>query len=239
MGFFKKPEVVILKEDSSADETLAEMKEMCLEAHGELKKELENQVYILERGLKGEEEILFQLKYAGMDMFVLRDVYFKVGDLSAQIDFLIVTPKINFIIECKNLYGDITIDNKGNFVRCYQVNGRKIREGIESPVSQNQRHMQVMKDLVMCGKGKMAQYIINKSFESWNKSLIVLANNKTLFKLAKSFKTSFFSDYFLYNYTCYQVDIKHARKEFKLNQQTGESCTCSAQKKNSIFTWKK
>lgn len=180
MGFFKKPEVVILKEDSSAEETLAEMKEMCLEAHGELKKELENQIYILERGLKGEEEILFQLKYAGMDMFVLRDVYFKVGDLSAQIDFLIVTPKINFIIECKNLYGDITIDNKGNFVRCYQVNGRKIREGIESPVSQNQRHMQVMKDLVMCGKGKMAQYIINKSFESWNKSLIVLANNKTV-----------------------------------------------------------
>lgn len=180
MGFFKKPEVVILKEDSSAEETLAEMKEMCLEAHGELKKELENQIYILERGLKGEEEILFQLKYAGMDMFVLRDVYFKVGDLSAQIDFLIVTPKINFIIECKNLYGDITIDNKGNFVRCYQVNGRKIREGIESPVSQNQRHMQVMKDLVMCGKGKMTQYIINKSFESWNKSLIVLANNKTV-----------------------------------------------------------
>ena len=45
MGFFKKPEVVILKEDSSADETLAEMKEMCLEAHGELKKELENQIY--------------------------------------------------------------------------------------------------------------------------------------------------------------------------------------------------
>lgn len=43
---------------------------------------------------------------------------------------------------------------------------------------------------------------------------------------------------FLYNYTCDQVDIKHARKELKLNQQTGESCTCSAQKKNSIFTWK-
>lgn len=46
MGFFKKPEVIILKEDSSAEETLAEMKEMCLEAHGELKKELENQIYI-------------------------------------------------------------------------------------------------------------------------------------------------------------------------------------------------
>ena len=161
MGFFKKPEVVILKEDSSAEEALAEMKEMCREAHGELKKDLEYQIYILERGLKGEEEILFQLKYAGMDMFVLRDVYFKVGDLSAQIDFLIVTPKINFIIECKNLYGDITIDNKGNFVRCYQVNGRKIREGIESPVSQNQRHMLVMMELVMCGMGKMAQYIVN------------------------------------------------------------------------------
>ncbi|UKI22688.1 MAG: hypothetical protein L6V88_10445 [Anaerotruncus sp.] len=65
-------------------------------------------------------------------------------------------------------------------MRCYQVNGRKIREGIESPVSQNQRHMQVMKDLVMCGKGKMTQYIINKNFDSFFKSLIVLANNKTV-----------------------------------------------------------
>jgi hypothetical protein len=180
MGFFKKPEVVILKDDSSADEMLVQLKQMCSEARGELKKELENQIFILERGLKGEEEILFQLKYAGMDMFVLHDVYFEVGDLSAQIDFLIITPKLNFIIECKNLYGDITIDNKGNFVRSYQVRGRKVREGIESPVTQNQRHLQVMKELIMSGKSKMMQYIIDKNFDSWNKSLIVLANNKTV-----------------------------------------------------------
>ncbi len=35
----------------------------------------------------------------------------------------------------------------------------------------------------------------------------------------------------MYNYTCDQVDIKHARKELKLNQQKGESCTCSAQRR--------
>ena len=38
MGFFKKPEVVILKADSSADEMLVQMKQMCSEARGELKK---------------------------------------------------------------------------------------------------------------------------------------------------------------------------------------------------------
>lgn len=47
MGFFKKPEVVILKDDSSADEMLVQLKQMCSEARGELKKELENQILFL------------------------------------------------------------------------------------------------------------------------------------------------------------------------------------------------
>lgn len=48
-----------------------------------------------------------------MPMVVLHDIYLEDGDLSAQIDYLVFTRKLCCIIECKNLYGDIEINNAG------------------------------------------------------------------------------------------------------------------------------
>ena len=51
-----------------------------------------------------------------MDLVVIRDLYLVFDDLTAQIDYYIVTPWIDFVVECKNLYGNIEIDDKGNLV---------------------------------------------------------------------------------------------------------------------------
>ena len=40
-------------------------------------------------------------------VYVLHDIYLEIGDLSAQIDYLVITRKMVFVIECKNLIGDI------------------------------------------------------------------------------------------------------------------------------------
>ncbi len=47
-------------------------------------------------------------------MFVIHDLCLEKDDLSAQIDFLICTRKHIYIIECKNLYGNIEIDEKSH-----------------------------------------------------------------------------------------------------------------------------
>lgn len=49
-------------------------------------------------------------------MYILHDICIEYKDLKAQIDYLIVTRKKIFIIECKNLIGNIEIDSKGNFI---------------------------------------------------------------------------------------------------------------------------
>ncbi len=66
-------------------------------------------------------------------------------DFSAQIDYIVITRKTVYVIECKNLVGNIEIDNTGAFIRSYEVAGKWIKEGIYSPITQNRRHLQVLK----------------------------------------------------------------------------------------------
>lgn len=79
-------------------------------------------------------------------MVIIHDLRLEFEDLTAQIDY-VVTRKLIFLIECKNLYGNIDIDNQGNFVRSYAWNGRTVKEGVYSPITQNQRHFEIMKQL--------------------------------------------------------------------------------------------
>ena len=95
-------------------------------------------------GLIGEKNIAFELSNSGMPMYILHDIHLELEDLSAQIDYIVVTKKVIYVIECKNLIGNITIDRDGNFIRDFVFGGRKIREGIYSPITQNQRHLEAV-----------------------------------------------------------------------------------------------
>ena len=68
-------------------------------------------------------------------MLVLHDLHLEYEDLSAQIDYLVISPKINLVIECKNLIGDIEVTSNGEFIRSFEFGGRKIREEIYSPIT--------------------------------------------------------------------------------------------------------
>lgn len=124
--------------------------------------------------------ILYELRNSGMDLFVLHDIYLEEGDLNAQIDFFIVTQKLCFVVECKNLYGNIEIDSKGNFIRTLEYAGKKHREGIYSPITQNERHRNVIRAKCLRGKTFIGRAMVNRSFDSTYQSLVVLANPKTI-----------------------------------------------------------
>ncbi len=131
-------------------------------------------------GKIGEDNISFELKNSGMDMYVLHDIYLEYGDLSAQIDYIVITRKITYIIECKNLIGDIEIDNTGAFIRHYELFGKHVKEGIYSPVTQNLRHLNVLKEIRKANKSNiLTKHFFEKAFENNYQSIIVLANPKT------------------------------------------------------------
>lgn len=182
MGLFtKKLGPVSLKEGSSLEEYISKLEILHDKAVGEQKARIEKQITIARYGMAGESSISFELKNSGMDMYILHDIYLEYGDLSAQIDYIVVTRKRIYVLECKNLIGNIEVDNKGNFIRNYEVYGRKIREGIYSPITQNERHLNVIKLLRKESKSNfITKKIFENAFADTYKSLIVLANPKTV-----------------------------------------------------------
>ena len=98
---------VFVKEESDAEEFIEKMKSLSSKAEGKLKEKIDKQIAAAEAGLYGEKQIAYELKNSGMDMLIAHDLYLEKNDLSAQIDYLVVTHKHVFVIECKNLYGNI------------------------------------------------------------------------------------------------------------------------------------
>lgn len=179
MSLFKK-EVIILKESNAAKEYLTGLEKLYTIAPEKVKPLIEKEIKLTKYGIAGEENILFELRHSDMDMVVLQDLYLSTGDISAQIDFFVITPKINFMIECKNLYGNIEITNNGDFIRTFEVGGRKIKEGIYSPITQNERHLSVLKKIKLDENGVIGRASVSMFFETINKSLVVLANPNTI-----------------------------------------------------------
>lgn len=177
--FRKKIGPVFLKEDSDADAYVEKLNSLVEKAQGELKQKIEAEIKLASYGIIGEKNIAFELKNCDKDMYILHDLYFEWNDLQAQIDYMIITRKRIYVIECKNLIGNIEIDSSGNFVRSYELFGKKMKEGLYSPITQNERHLLVIKGLRGQDKGFLAKKLFENNFSSTYKSLVVLANPKT------------------------------------------------------------
>lgn len=182
MGLFTKAiGPVFLKQSNNATDYIEKLQELQEKSATTLKEEIEKQIAIAEYGVKGEESIAFELKNSGIDMFILQDIYLEYNDLSAQIDYIIITRKRIYILECKNLIGDIEINSSGDFIRTYLLKGKRIKEGIYSPITQNARHLQILKQLRAASKGNIfSRKIFEKYFDETYKSIVVLANPKTV-----------------------------------------------------------
>lgn len=176
--FKKKIGTVFLKENSDAEKFISEMTELSKCAEGQLRKEIETQIKLASYGVLGEKNIAFELKNSGIDMYVLHDLCLEFDGLKAQIDYLIVTRQRIYVIECKNLIGNIEIDSSGNFIRSYELFGKKIKESLYSPITQNQRHMMVIKGL-RSPDNIIKKHFFEKHFEDTYKSVVVLSNPKT------------------------------------------------------------
>ena len=94
-----------------------------------------SELYIVKKGFDGDNEIAFQLKKSHIGMYVLRNIKVKHEDLTAQIDY-IITPVYTYYVECKNLVGNITVTDNGDFIRELNINGGKIKKGMYSPLRQ-------------------------------------------------------------------------------------------------------
>lgn len=172
---------VFLKEDSQTENQLAQLRQLEPLLTKEGQDIIKQDIRYLEYGIIGEKNIAFELENSHMPMYVLHDVYLEDEALSAQIDYIVISKKICFVIESKNLYGNIEINKAGDFIRTMEFGGKKRKEGIYSPITQNQRHLDLLKRLrIGRHKNKLKRFMVDKFFEDGNKSIVVLANPKTI-----------------------------------------------------------
>lgn len=80
----------------------------------------------------------------------------------------------------KNLYGDIEINNSGDFIRTMEFGGRKKKEGIYSPITQNQRHLDLIEMISSQNNSIFTQFLAKNSGGDSNKSVVVLSNPRTV-----------------------------------------------------------
>lgn len=179
MVFFSSKKPVILKEGSEAEEQLRQLEEIHNKLSPQGQRQLESDMRLIKAGLVGEDRVMFELKNSHMEMFVLQDLYLEYEGLTAQIDFLVLTPQRNFVIECKNLVGSIEVNQRGEFIRTFE-NGK--HEGIYSPITQNQRHLGLIRSMREAHRSLFANIVAGNSFDDVYQSLIVLANPKTLLR---------------------------------------------------------
>ncbi len=175
MGFFDKfRDTVFLKEDSNLEKDL----NMLINIRDQVveKDKIDIDIKKLQMGLQGENQIAYELKTSDLGMYVLRDITIPYQDLTAQIDYFVITPACMYVIECKNLIGNVTVDNKGEFIREYYINDKKIKEAFYSPYRQALRHVELLKKRWLEAHNIIDRLLFEKAFNKSYKPLVVFSN---------------------------------------------------------------
>ncbi len=182
MGLWDKMrEPVFLKESSDAQKQIQMLDGLAPYLTLEGQEILRQDIRFLEYGISGERQIAYELKNSHMPMYILHDIYLEDGNLSAQIDYIVVTRKLCFIIECKNLYGNMEITPSGAFYRIMNVGGQRKMEAMYSPITQNEHHLELLKKIRLDEKGNfLFRKMAEKQFDRCYQSIVVLANPKTM-----------------------------------------------------------
>ena len=175
---FRFKDTIIFKESSDLEDKYNALTKLNKEYPNN--EDLMSELYIVKKGLDGENEIAYQLKKSHIGMYVLRDVKVKYEDLTAQIDYVIITPVYTYYVECKNLVGNITVTDKGDFIREININGKKIKKGMYSPLRQVEAQREVIRKIWDSNTSKFTKLLAAKNFNNYRRVLVVAANQDTI-----------------------------------------------------------
>ena len=175
---FRFKDTVFYKENSDLQSKYDALKKLNEEYPNN--EELLSELFIVKKGLDGENEIAYQLKKAHIGMYVLRDIKVKHEDLTAQIDYVIITPVYTYYVECKNLVGNITVNDKGDFIREFTINGKKIKKGMYSPLRQVEAQREVIRKIWESNSSAIKKFFASKNFDYYRRVLVVAANQDTI-----------------------------------------------------------
>ena len=147
---------------------------------------LKEEFFIVKKGIEGENEIKYQLSKANIGMYVLHDINLEYENLKAQIDYVVITKYFCYFIECKNLIGNIKVNDKSEFIREYMFDNKKVKKGMYSPLRQVEAQRDVYKKIWNTRLSKnpiinsIKRLFAENNFYDTHRVLVVASNRETI-----------------------------------------------------------
>jgi len=163
---------IFIKDFSKENEQINDLEKLAkLLKEGDKKSKIIKDIYYIKQGISGESNVYYELKNSFSPIICLHDIRIEYDGYVAQLDFVVISSRYICILETKKLYGNIQINNQGDFVRIFNDNNK---QGMYSPVSQNRRHVNIIKHMI-----SKELNISDIDIES----LVVMANAKTIINM--------------------------------------------------------
>ena len=180
VAFFEKREPLFLKKSSGSERELEEMRLLLGRVSSGDWQRLERDIKLAEAEVRGERKVAFELANSHLPIIVLRDLRLEHAGHAGRIDFLIVTPYVNMVVECKSLVGTIAVSSKGVFTRTFRHGGRVFKGEIDSPIELNRLHLEMMEAIREADDSATRQAAYERPMPDFCESVVVLANPKAV-----------------------------------------------------------
>ena len=169
---------IFIKDFSYENDQLKELLELSNKVVSNKKKLIERDINFIKQGLDGEHNVYYELNNSFIPMLCLHDIRLEYNNYVAQLDFIIITNKFIYVLETKKLNGDIEITKDGDFIRTFKsISGKAYKkEGMYSPISQNERHINILREILV--KEKLVKTLPIRS-------AVVIANPKSILNKVK------------------------------------------------------
>lgn len=142
---------MIVKTADDKGAALAALESLRLRADPKKQKYIDDEIRMMRAGIKGEQESAYHIDFDFGDSditSVIHDLRLEIAGRVAQIDHLIIHRTHKFyVLETKSFSHGLKITDEGEFLRWNDW--KKTFEGMSSPIEQNRRHAEVLRDVLI------------------------------------------------------------------------------------------
>jgi hypothetical protein len=142
---------MIVKNADDKGAALATLESLHTRADSKKQRFIEDELRMMRAGIKGEQESAYHIDFDFGDSqitSVIHDLRLEWGGRVAQIDHLVIHRTHKFyVLETKSFAHGLKITDEGEFLRWNDW--KKTYEGMASPIEQNRRHAEVLRDVLI------------------------------------------------------------------------------------------
>lgn len=142
---------MIIKKADDKGAALATLESLHARADSKKQKFIEDEIRMMRAGMRGEQDSAYHIDFDFSDSeitSVIHDLRLESEGRVAQIDHLVIHRTHKFyVLETKSFSHGLKITDEGEFLRWNDW--KKTYEGMPSPIEQNRRHAEVLRDVLV------------------------------------------------------------------------------------------